>query len=126
MVIDCDSPFDEVIAPGARIISPNHPGYYENNKDCQITIRSSVRVRIRFKAFNIESHDSCLYDYIEVRDGDSANSNLIGSRLCGTTIPDPIESSGSSLTLIFHTDVNTVGTGFEIITEEGMNFVNEN
>ena len=125
MVIDCDSPFDEVIAPGARIISPNHPGDYENNKDCQITIRSSVRVRIRFEAFNIESHDSCLYDYIEVRDGDSENSNLIGSKLCGTTIPDPIESSGSSLTLIFHTDVNTVETGFEIVTEEGRNLMYE-
>ena len=125
-MIDCDSPFDEVITPGTRIISPNHPGDYENNKDCQVTIRFSGGVRIRFEAFNIELSKSCAYDYIEVRDGDSANSNLIGSRLCGTTIPDPIESSGSSLTLIFHTDVNTVGTGFKIITEEGMNFVNEN
>ena len=123
MVIDCDSPFDEVIAPGARIISPNHPGDYENNKDCQITIRSSVRVRIRFEAFNIETHNSCAYDYIEVRDGDSANSNLIGPKLCGTTLPEPIESSGSSLTLIFHTDHNTVRTGFRIITEEGMNLI---
>ena len=125
-MIDCDSPFDEVITPGTRIISPNHPGNYENNKDCQVTIRFSGGVRIRFEAFNIELSKSCAYDYIEVRDGDSANSNLIGSRLCGTTIPDPIESSGSSLTLIFHTDVNTVGTGFKIITEEGMNSVYEN
>ena len=125
MVIDCDSPFNEVITPGTRIVSPNHPGDYENNKDCQITIRFSGRVRIRFEAFNIEYNNICAYDYIEVRDGDSANSNLIGSKLCGTTIPDPIESSGSSLTLIFHTDGSTVRTGFEIITEEGRNLVYE-
>ena len=122
-MIDCDSPFDEVITPGTRIISPNHPGNYENNKDCQVTIRFSGGVRIRFEAFNIELSKSCAYDYIEVRDGDSANSNLIGSRLCGTTIPDPIESSGSSLTLIFHTDVNTVETGFEIILPWQISFM---
>ena len=93
VTIDCDTPFDEVNTPGTRIISPNHPSNYENSKDCQITIRFSERVRIRFEAFNIESHSSCAYDYIQVRDGDNANSNPIGSKLCGTTIPDEIESS---------------------------------
>ena len=119
--IDCDSPFDEVSTPGTRIVSPNHPGNYENDKDCQITIRFPERVRIKFEEFDIEFHSSCEYDYIQVRDGDNANSSLIASKLCGTTIPDAIESSGQSMTLIFHTDESFNGGGFQILTELGSN-----
>ena len=121
VTIDCDAPFDEVSTPGTRIISPNHPSNYESSKVCQITIRFSERVRIRFEAFNLESHPSCNYDYIQVRDGDNANSNQIGSNLCGTTIPDAIESSGQSMTLIFRTDGSVARSGFKILTELGKN-----
>ena len=117
--IDCSSPFDEVTTPGTPVISPNHPGNYESNKVCQLTIRFSERVRIRFEAFNIESHSSCRYDYLEVRDGESSSSNLIGSRLCGTTIPEAVESSGSSMTLIFHSDSSVERSGFRLIAEVG-------
>ena len=119
--IDCSSPFDEVTTPGTAVISPNHPGNYESNKVCQLTIRFSERVRIRFEAFNIESHSSCRYDYLEVRDGESSSSNLIGSRLCGTTIPEAVESSGSSMTLIFHSDSSVERSGFRLIAELGKN-----
>jgi len=115
--IDCNSPFDVVNTPGTRIISPNHPSVYENNKNCQITIQFSERVRITFESIDIEPHRLCAYDYVEVRDGNNANSNLIGSKLCGNRNPAPIESSGQSMTLIFHTDYSVVQNGFKILTE---------
>ena len=120
MTIDCDSPFDEVVTAGTTILSPNHPSNYENSKDCQITIRSSERVRIRFEAFNIESHSTCAWDWLEVRDGDGTSSSpIIGSKLCGTDIPAPIESSGDSITLVFHSDSSVQRSGFKILTEIG-------
>ena len=125
--MDCESPYDEVTTPGTRIISPNHPGNYETDKDCQITIRFSERVRIRFEAFNIELQpvcdqcDQCANDYLEVRDGDSTSSNLIGSKLCGFAIPESVESSGSSMTLIFRSDSSVVRSGFKLIAELGKN-----
>ena len=126
-IIDCNSPFDEVITtPGTVIISPNHPNNYDNNRDCQITIHFSERVRILFEAFNIESHSSCAYDYLEVRDGDSSTSDLIGSKLCGTSIPGAMESSGSTMTLILHTDYSVVRSGFKITTELGKNEFSDN
>ena len=127
LTVDCCSnesgtrSVDEITTPGTIIISPNHPNGYENSKDCQISIRFSGRVRIKFEAFNIEDHRSCGYDYLEVRDGEGSSSSLIGSRLCGTTIPSAIESSGSSMTLNFHTDGSVVRPGFKIITELGKN-----
>ena len=88
--------------------------------DCQVTIRfeEGQRVAIDFVDFNIESHSSCLYDYLMVRDGD-INSNLIGSKLCGTNIPGRIESTGNAMTLQFHSDSSVVRPGFKIITSIG-------
>ena len=89
--------------------------------DCQVTIRfeEGQRVAIEFVDFNIESHSSCIYDYLKVRDGDNINSNLIGSRLCGTTIPGRIESTGNAMMLQFHSDGSVVRPGFKIITSIG-------
>ena len=123
----CDSEAGQVITvPGTTIISPNHPGDYQDNLDCEVSIQLSERVRIRFEAFNVESHLSCRYDYLEVRDGDSSSSSLIGAKLCGTTIPDALESTGASMTLIFHTDGSVNESGFKIVTELGKICCDEN
>ena len=112
----CDSQAGQVITvPGTTIISPNHPGDYQDNLDCEVSIQLSERVRIRFEAFNVESHSSCRYDYLEVRDGDSSSSSIIGSKLCGGLIPSAIESTGSSMTLVFHTDSSARAAGFKIV-----------
>ena len=122
MVIDCDSPYDEVTSAGMNIMSPNHPQNYNNNQDCVVTIRfaEGERVAIQFEAFDIESHSSCVWDYLEVRDGDNENSNLIGSKLCGLTNPGTIESTGNTMTLKFHSDGSVVKTGFKIRTSIGI------
>lgn len=52
---------------------------------------------------SLESHHSCHYDYVEVRNGDSINSPVIG-RFCGNSRPPPIHSSGSSLHVTFVSD----------------------
>ena len=89
--------------------------------DCQIKIRFAAgqRISIQFLAFDIEQHSSCRWDWLEIRDGDSANSNLLGSKLCGSNNPDPIESTSNTLTLVFHTDSSVVNSGFMIKAELG-------
>lgn len=34
-------------------------------------------------------------------------------KLCGTTIPEPFNSSGNILDVLFHTDIHVARTGFE-------------
>ena len=58
-------------------------------------------------------------DWVEIRDGDNKNANLIGSRLGGSAIPDAMESSGSYMTIVFYTDGSSTRTGFRILTERG-------
>lgn len=57
----------------------------------------------RFMMLSLEFHHSCRYDYVEVRDGDSINSGVIG-RFCGNSRPAPIQSSGNSLHILFVSD----------------------
>jgi len=117
LTIDCSSPFEEVLTPGTVIMSPNYPNNYNNSADCQVTIRfaNSPTVLIEFDPiFNIESHASCGWDYLEARDGPDASANRIGAKLCGTTAPTPVQSTGNSMTLIFHTDGSVTKTGFKI------------
>lgn len=52
---------------------------------------------------NMEFDHSCRYDYVEVRDGDSMDSRVIG-RYCGNESPPPIRSSGDSLRIRFVSD----------------------
>ena len=123
VTIDCNSPFDEVLTPGTVITSPNYPNSYANNLDCEMTIRfsESTRVLIEFDpTFEIEySSYGCSYDYLEVYDGPSTDSPIGGSKICGSSAPAPIQSTGDSMKLIFHTDSSETKTGFKITASAG-------
>lgn len=116
-VIDCISPFDVIAIPGTTIISPNYPSDYGYNLDCQVTLAFPERVSIAFKAFDVGLH---CYDWLEVIDGNSSDSELIGSKLCGSDIPTPIQSNKNSLTLVFHSSGSKNYKGFELEARQGM------
>uniref|UniRef100_A0A8C2FCN4 Metalloendopeptidase n=1 Tax=Cyprinus carpio TaxID=7962 RepID=A0A8C2FCN4_CYPCA len=64
-------------------------------------------------------HDSCAYDYLEVRDGLSENSPLIG-RFCGYDKPEDIRSTSNTLWMKFISDgtVNKAGFAANFFKEE--------
>lgn len=66
---------------------------------------------------SLEFDYMCQYDYVEVRDGDSSDSQII-RRFCGNERPAPIRSSGSSLHVLFHSDGSKNFDGFHAVFEE--------
>ena len=52
------------------IESPNYPRAYSNNANCSwvIDTMDGNTINISFVAFDLESHSSCRYDYLEVGD----------------------------------------------------------
>ena len=120
--MNCDSPFHtKVTVPGTIIRSPNYPSSYEPGKDCRTTIRFSRRILLRFLNFDVEHHGSCSFGYLIIYDGPDDSSGQIGTKMCGSTKPTEIESSGNTMHILFHTDSGTEGTGFQIqILETGM------
>uniref|UniRef100_A0A8D3CPG2 Metalloendopeptidase n=1 Tax=Scophthalmus maximus TaxID=52904 RepID=A0A8D3CPG2_SCOMX len=103
----------EVKRDSGQIQSPNYPDDYLSNKVCvwKITVAEGFNVGLSFQSFETERHDSCAYDYVEVRDGSSDNSPLLG-HFCGYDKPDDIKSSSNQLWLKFVSDGSINKAGF--------------
>ena len=115
VTIDCDLPYDaEVTTPGSFIQSPNYPSSYEPGKDFRTTITFSTRILLRFLYFDVEEVADCDYDYLIIYDGPDDSSSQIGTKLCGNTNPTEIESSGTTIHILFHTDSSEQRDGFQI------------
>lgn len=93
--------------------SPNYPDDYRSNKECiwKITVPIGYQVALRFHSFEIENHDDCVYDYLDIRDGHEENSTLIGV-FCGYKKPEDIKSSTNKMRIKFVTDGSVQKAGF--------------
>ncbi|XP_060917704.1 bone morphogenetic protein 1-like isoform X4 [Labrus mixtus] len=105
----------EVKRDSGQIQSPNYPDDYQSNKVCvwKITVEEGFDVGLSFQSFDIERHDSCAYDYVEVRDGGSESSPLLG-HFCGYDKPDDFKSSSNRLWLKFVSDGSVNKAGFAV------------
>ena len=74
---------------------------------------SALRAQLSQRPLQIERHDSCAYDYLEVRDGGSESAALIG-RFCGYEKPDDIKSTSNRLWLKFVSDGSINKAGFAV------------
>ncbi|CAO1402934.1 unnamed protein product [Diamesa serratosioi] len=98
---------------GGRLESPNYPLEYLPSKECiwKITVPKEFQVALKFQSFEVENHDNCVYDYVEVRDGDTQDSRLIGV-FCGYKIPPDMRSSSNKLFVKFVSDGSVQKAGF--------------
>ncbi|XP_037942752.1 dorsal-ventral patterning protein tolloid-like, partial [Teleopsis dalmanni] len=99
-----------------RLESPNYPLEYLPNKECiwKITVPKGYQVALKFQSFEVENHDSCVYDFVEVRDGPSQDSQLIGV-FCGYKPPPNMKSSGNTMFVKFVSDTSVQKAGFSAI-----------
>uniref|UniRef100_A0A6P4EUP2 Metalloendopeptidase n=1 Tax=Drosophila rhopaloa TaxID=1041015 RepID=A0A6P4EUP2_DRORH len=104
---------DEAVS---RLESPNYPLDYLPNKECvwKITAPENHQVALKFQSFEVENHDSCVYDYVEVRDGPVQDSPLIGV-FCGYKPPPNMKSSGNSMFVKFVSDTSVQKAGFSAV-----------
>ena len=109
-VYESSSSAKVVTTSGTTIVSPGFGGWnYPTFSDCELTItfEEKQRVLIQFESFdlqNVDFLDKTCNDYLAVYDGRGADKKQIGSRLCGMKLPGPIQSTGNSMTLVFHSD----------------------
>ncbi|XP_015260854.1 PREDICTED: cubilin-like, partial [Cyprinodon variegatus] len=94
--------------------SPGWPDIYPHNMDCIIILKAPQNNSISFffNDFDVESHNSCDFDYLEIRNGSTADSQLIG-RFCGQTLPSPIFPQTNQLYLRFKSDFSASRDGFD-------------
>ncbi|XP_019332259.1 inactive serine protease PAMR1 isoform X2 [Alligator mississippiensis] len=92
---------------------------YPLNARCEWTIhvKPGFVVQLRFAMLSLEFDYMCQYDYVEIRDGDNIDSQII-KRFCGNDRPPPIRSSGNSLHVLFQSDGSKNFDGFHAVFEE--------
>ncbi|XP_045475772.1 tolloid-like protein 1 [Harmonia axyridis] len=107
---------DLTINTEGHLESPNFPEEYHPNKECvwRITVPKNYQVALRFQSFEVENHDGCVYDYVEVRDGFTNDSPILGV-YCGHKIPADIISKSNILMVKFVSDGSVQKGGFSAI-----------
>ncbi|XP_075542431.1 tolloid-like protein 1 tolkin [Dermacentor variabilis] len=103
----------DVVMEEGVLQSPNYPDDYRPNKECvwKITVPEDYQVALKFQSFEVENHDSCVYDYLEVRDGHDASSQLLG-KFCGYRTPDDLRSTTNRMLVKFVSDGSVNKAGF--------------
>ncbi|NP_445784.3 cubilin precursor [Rattus norvegicus] len=92
---------------------------YPNNLYCvySLHVRSSRVIIIRFNDFDVAPSNLCAHDFLEVFDGPSIGNRSLG-KFCGSTRPQTVKSTNSSLTLLFKTDSSQTARGWKIFFRE--------
>ncbi|XP_044765339.1 LOW QUALITY PROTEIN: cubilin-like [Coccinella septempunctata] len=115
------------------IKSPQYPGPYPPSSDCIWTITVNTDQQIELKTSIFKMRVPCTMEYLEIRNGGSAFSPLIG-RFCGTKIPKIIRSHTNQLYMhlvatsyssidrykfMFTWETTTTGCGGKLTTATG-------
>lgn len=103
----------ELDTAGGHLESPNYPEDYQPNKECiwRLSVPKDYQVALKFQSFEVENHDNCVYDYVEIRDGLTLESPLLGV-FCGYKVPPDIRSTSNHLLVKFVSDGSVQKVGF--------------
>ncbi|XP_078589211.1 bone morphogenetic protein 1-like [Branchiostoma floridae x Branchiostoma japonicum] len=122
--IDCDDGVILSVADGERqegtVFTPQYGDTsatgYPNSLVCGWTISApeNHKISLVFQApFGIEPHTTCDYDYLDIHDGEDASASLLG-KVCGTSPPADVHSTGNQVYLYFSSDYSVNAAGFSL------------
>ncbi|NXP01382.1 CDCP2 protein, partial [Certhia brachydactyla] len=101
-------------APSGNFSSPNFPGLYPYETECTwlIVVAEGSSVLLSFSHFELEYHDTCAYDYLQVYNGAARDrGNLLGT-FCGHRPPPPFSSAWHVMAVVFRSDRHVAKHGF--------------
>lgn len=105
-----------LIQDSGVITSPMYPYNYPSNANCVWIIQAnpSQQIRLNFSKFEIEKQGACSFDFLELRNGPSSDSPLIG-RFCNQNLQHRVIVSHSNfMWLKFKSDTSLNRPGFEL------------
>ncbi|XP_049633697.1 cubilin [Suncus etruscus] len=95
------------------ITSPNYPAAYSSLTHCSWLLEAPQghTITLTFSEFDIESHVTCAWDSVTIRNGGSPSSPIIG-QFCGNSNPRTVQSGSNQLVVIFNSDHSVQNGGF--------------
>ena len=113
--------YKEYTATNGTVQSPSYPQRYPRNVICSYFIKNPIpryRIRIKFNNFELQGGSSCQYDYVEVYDGESTQSRILGT-YCGTSTPPTLIATGNRVLVVFKSDGAYQKKGFQFFYTAG-------
>ena len=95
------------------VTSPNHPNNYPNNlrRTNTIEVEEGLVVVIEFTAFDVESHSTCKYDHLTIKNGDGTT---LMEKTCGSSLPAAVTSPSNKVEIYFYTDGSVSKSGWRL------------
>ncbi|XP_026089925.1 enteropeptidase-like isoform X2 [Carassius auratus] len=114
---DCGGPFD-LYESNSTFSSPNYPNGYGHEASCMWTLhaKEGQNIQLHFQDFALQM----AYDVLEIRDGVTPYSELIGVLTGDRSFPD-LFSTSSQMTVRLYTDVSGNDRGFLANFSTGFN-----
>ena len=66
---------------------------------------------MQFTAFDVESHSTCRYDYLTIKNG---NGTTLMEKTCGSSLPAAVTSTSNIVEIYFHTDDRDTESGWRL------------
>ncbi|KAH8276594.1 hypothetical protein KR044_004736, partial [Drosophila immigrans] len=95
------------------LASPGSPGNYPRNRDCQwhLVAPSTKRIKLTFFSLQLEHHDDCHHDYVQINDAISETELY---KFCSSQQPAPLTLSTHEVHIMFHSDEEGSDLGFQL------------
>ena len=95
------------------VTSPNYPNNYPDNFELieKIRVEEGLVVAIEFTAFVVQSHSSCSYDYVTIKNGDGTT---LMEKTCGSSLPAAVNGTSNTVEIHFHTDGSVSKSGWRL------------
>ncbi|XP_074600158.1 suppressor of lurcher protein 1-like [Brevipalpus obovatus] len=112
----CSITFNSNISKNGFFTSPNYPGLYPRNTECNYFFHADEKqqVHINFTHFDVRGispcHPGSSSDYIQYSSEPLISSRVV--KICGHKRPKSIVSSGNFLRILFKTNDKYDGSGF--------------
>ncbi|KAJ8670094.1 hypothetical protein QAD02_001353 [Eretmocerus hayati] len=103
--------------PQEELSSPNYPNIPSPHTECIWTFMSTDehRLSIHFMdRFDLASSENCEREYLEIRDGSTDSSTLLG-RYCRNSPPSSIATRGNMMYVRYYTDLTEPRNGFRAL-----------
>ena len=76
-----------------------------------IEVQEGLVVAIMFTAFDVESHSTCKYDHVTIKNGDGTT---LMEKTCGSSLPAAVTSTSNIVEIYFHTNRWGVKSGWSL------------
>ena len=121
MLLDCEKSGTEITSvPKSLLISKSYPNVYDQNSDCEATVKfeQNENIVLYFLDFKVQHSSGCTKDYLEISSITNEIRTVVG-KLCGYTMPAPISLNAGTAHLAFHSDALWGEKGFLIHLDTG-------